>query len=121
VYRKGPCRTDNEQKSAGVRGKKAFRTTPDSCPHNRISPNRLDRHFIARAPNRRRFTDVKYVRTSAGWLYLVPVIDLFSRGVVGCAMSTEQDGKLSLEARGNPRNALVHLDRGGIYGRRRFR
>ncbi len=66
---------------------------------------------------------MKYVRTSAGWLYLAPVIDLFSRRVVGCAMSTEQDGKLSLaaltsalEARGNPRNVLVHSDRGGIYG-----
>jgi putative transposase len=67
------------------------------------------------------------VRTSAGWLYLAPVIDLFSRRVVGCAMSTEQDGRLSvaalasaLEARGNPRNVVVHSDRGGIFGDRDF-
>jgi putative transposase len=106
-----------------ARRKKAFRTTPDSCPSDRVSPNRLDRKFTARAPNRKWVTDVKYVRTSAGWLYLAPVIDLFSRRVVGCAMSTEQDGKLSvaalasaLEARGNPRNVIVHSDRGGIYG-----
>ena len=106
-----------------ARRKKAFRTTPASCPSERVSPNRLDRKFVARAPNRKWVTDVKYVRTSAGWLYLAPVIDLFSRRVVGCAMSTEQDGKLSLaaltsalEARGNPRNVLVHSDRGGIYG-----
>jgi putative transposase len=106
-----------------ARRKRAFRTTPASCPSERVSPNRLDRKFVARAPNRKWVTDVKYVRTSAGWLYLAPVIDLFSRRVVGCAMSTEQDGKLSLaaltsalEARGNPRNVLVHSDRGGIYG-----
>lgn len=106
-----------------ARRKRASRTTPASCPSERVSPNRLDRKFVARAPNRKWVTDVKYVRTSAGWLYLAPVIDLFSRRVVGCAMSTEQDGKLSLaaltsalEARGNPRNVLVHSDRGGIYG-----
>jgi putative transposase len=100
-----------------------LRTTPGSCPTDRVSPNRLDRKFTARAPNRKWVTDLKYVRTSAGWLYLAPVIDLFSRRVVGCAMSTEQDGKLSvaaltsaLEARGNPRNVIVHSDCGGIYG-----
>ncbi len=50
------------------------------------------------------------------------MIDLISRRVVGCAISTEQNGKLSLvpltsalEARGNPRNVIVHSDRGGIY------
>jgi putative transposase len=66
---------------------------------------------------------VKHVRLSAGWLYRAPVIDHFSRRVVGCAMPTEQDGKLSvaaltsvLEARGNPRNVIAHSDRGGIYG-----
>jgi putative transposase len=106
-----------------ARSKEAFRTTPDPCPSDRVSPNRLDRQFVARAPNRKWVTDVKYVRTGACWLYLTPVIDLLSRRVVGCAMPTEQDGKLSLaaltsalEARGNPRNVMVHSDRGGIYG-----
>jgi len=98
-----------------ARRKKAFRTTPASYPSERVSPNRLDRKFVARAPNRNWVTDVKYVRTSAGWLYLAPVMDVFSRRVVGCAMSTGQDGKLSLEARGKPRDVIVHADRGGIY------
>jgi putative transposase len=64
-----------------------------------------------------------YVRTSAGLLYLAPLIDLFSRRVVGCAMSTEHVGRLSLaaltsalEAHGNPRNFIGHSDRGRIYG-----
>lgn len=105
-----------------ARRKKALRQSPASCPRDQVSPNRLDRNFHARGPNRKWVTDVKYVRTNAGWLYLAPVIDLFSRRVVGCAMSTEQDGKLSLaaltsaiEARGAPRRVLVHSDRGGIY------
>ena len=106
-----------------ARRKKAFRTTPASCPSERVSPNRLDRKFVARAPNRKWVTDVKYVRTSAGWLYLAPVIDLFSRRVVGCAMSTVQDGDLSvaalasaIRARGSPRGVLVHSDGGEING-----
>ena len=68
-------------------------------------------------------TDVKYVRTTAGWLCLAPVLDLFSRRIVGCAMSTVQDGDLSvtalasaMRARGSPRGVLVHSDGGGIYG-----
>jgi putative transposase len=106
-----------------ARRRKAFRTTPESCPSGRVSPNRLARKFRPAAPNRAWVTDVKYVRTDAGWLYVAPVIDLFSRRVVGCAMSTEQDGTLSLaaltsaiEARGHPKNVLIHSDRGGIYG-----
>ncbi len=66
---------------------------------------------------------MKYVRTSADWLYLAPVIGLCSRRKVGYAVSTEQDSRLSvaalvsaLEARGNSRNALVRSDRGRIFG-----
>jgi len=71
-----------------ARRKKAFRATPDACPTDRVSPNRLDRKFAARAPSRKWVTDVKYVRTSAGWLYLAPVIDLFSRRVANRATSS---------------------------------
>jgi transposase InsO family protein len=88
-----------------ARRKKAFQATPGACPTDWVSPNRLDRKFTARAPNRKWVTDVKCVRTSAGWLYLAPVIDLFSRRVVGCAMSTEQDGKLSVAALTSARGA----------------
>jgi transposase InsO family protein len=105
-----------------ARRRKARRKVPASCPCDQVAPSRLARDFRARGPNRKWVTDVKYVRTSAGWLYLAPVIDHFSRRVVGCAMSTEQDGALSLaaltsaiEARGEPRRVLVHSDRGGIY------
>ncbi len=106
-----------------ARRNKAFRTAQRSCRREHVAPNRLDRKFRARAPNRKWVTDVKYIRTNAGWLYLAPVIDLFSRRVVGCAMSTEQDGKLSIaalasavETRGASKGVMIHSDRGGIYG-----
>ncbi len=111
------------ESSLFARKKKAFRLSPRACSRDRIAPNRFDRKFRARGPNRKWVTDVKYIATNAGWLYLAPVIDLFSRRVVGCAMSTEQDGKLSLaaltsavEARGVAAGVVLHSDRGGIYG-----
>jgi transposase InsO family protein len=48
-----------------ARSKKAFRTTPGPCPTDRVSPNRLDRKFAARSPNRKWVTDVKSVRIGA--------------------------------------------------------
>ena len=106
-----------------ARKKKSFRVCPKSCQRDRLVPNRLDRKFGACAPNRKWVTDVKYIRTNAGWMYLAPVIDLFSRRVVGCAMSSEHDGTLSLAAltsaiaaRGVPKRVMLHSDRGGIYG-----
>ena len=104
-----------------ARTKKAFRPAAGRCA--RGAPNLLRRRFGARSPDRKWVTDVKYVRTTAGWLYLAPVLDLFSRRIVGCAMSTVQDGDLSvsalasaMRARGSPRGVLVHSDGGGIYG-----
>lgn len=51
-----------------------------------VSPNRLDRRFDVTAPNAAWVTDITYIRTHEGWLYLSAVIDLFSRHVVGWSM-----------------------------------
>ena len=90
-----------------ARRKKAFRIARRSCRREHVAPNRLERKFRARRPNRKWVTDVKYIRTNAGWLYLAPVIDLLSRRVVGCAMSTEQDGKLSMAALAQAQSKLA--------------
>lgn len=110
-----------------ARRRKAFRATPDSCGSAQVVPNRLDRRFAARGPDRKWVTDVKYVRTGGGWLYLAPVVDVFSRRVVGLAMSDRQDGELAMAAladaskrRGWPRGVMLHSDRGGIYGDERY-
>lgn len=70
------------ERGLSARRKKAFRTVPKTCDGPRVAPNRLKRKFNPRKPGRAWVTDVKYVRTNAGWLYLAPVIDLFSRRVV---------------------------------------
>jgi len=60
--------------------------------------NHLQRHFNATQPNTKWITDITYVRTAEGWLYLVVVIDLHSRIVVGWSMSHRQDKQLVLQA-----------------------
>ena len=84
---------------------------------------RKKRSFTAAAPNRKWVTDVKAIRTGEGWLYLAAVIDLFSRRVVGHAMSESNDTRLALEALNNAKAArgridglLNHSDRGSPDG-----
>jgi putative transposase len=83
------CRNTVAQamKELGIRSKlsrKAFRpTTTQVDPSKRLAANVLDREFTATAPNQKWVTDITYLATSAGWVYLASVIDLFSRKVVG--------------------------------------
>ena len=55
--------------------------------HLGVAPNLLDSDFLADAPNRKWAGDISYIWTAEGWLYLAVVIDLFSRRVVGWAVS----------------------------------
>ena len=61
--------------------------TTDSRHDFPIAPNLLQRNFIAAAPNRIWLADITYVETDQGWLYLATVMDLYSRRIVGWAMS----------------------------------
>ena len=66
---------------------KAFTpTTTKSDPTKQPAPNTLDRDFVAEKPNRKWVTDITYLPTLAGWVYLAVVVDLFSRKVVGWSM-----------------------------------
>ncbi len=58
-------------------------TTTKNDPSKRPAPNRLDRDFMAEAPNRKWVVDITYLPTAAGWVYLAVVLDLFGRKVVG--------------------------------------
>jgi len=91
--------------------------TSDPC-----EPNKLDRDFTSDAPNRSWVTDITYVRTWEGWLYLAVVIDLFSRRVVGWSMQSHMRTDLVLGAltmavgqRLPPPGLLAHSDRGAQY------
>ncbi len=104
------------------RRKRKFRATTDSSHDLPVAENVLDRKFEVDAPDVAWVTDITYVWTSEGWLYLAAILDLFSRRVVGFAMSNRIDRALTLEAlrmavgRRTPNAGLVHhSDRGSQY------
>jgi len=86
------------------------------------APNRLNQEFSASCPNQKWVSDFTYIETQEGWLYLAIVLDLFSRCVVGWAMSTKMDTELVLAAlhmalagRRPPAGLLHHSDQGSQY------
>lgn len=104
------------------RRKRRFKATTDSKHTLPVAENVLDRKFEVDAPNVAWVTDITYVWTSEGWLYLAAILDLFSRRVVGFAMSERIDRQLALDAltaaigRRLPNVGLVHhSDRGSQY------
>ncbi|MGC6555895.1 IS3 family transposase [Escherichia coli] len=87
-----------------------------------VSPNRLQRQFNPDAPDERWVTDITYIRTHEGWLYLAVVVDLFSRKVIGWSMQSRMTKDIVLNAllmavwRRNPqKQVLVHSDQGSQY------
>jgi len=90
-------------------------------PH-RAHPNHLKQCFHARRPNESWVTDITYIRTHEGWLYLAVVLDLFSRKIVGWGMEHRMTSLLALGAlrmamkRQRPKGAvLLHSDQGSQY------
>lgn len=87
-----------------------------------VAANTLDRQFNPAQPNQLWVTDITYIRTHEGWLYLAVVIDLFSRLVVGWSMKSRITTDLVLDAllmalwRRKPQNkVLIHSDQGSQY------
>ncbi|XFR96750.1 IS3 family transposase [Klebsiella pneumoniae] len=87
-----------------------------------VSPNRLQRQFNPDAPDERWVTDITYIRTHEGWLYLAVVVDLFSRKIIGWSMQSRMIKDIVLNAllmavwRRNPqKQVLVHSDQGSQY------
>jgi transposase InsO family protein len=101
---------------------RAFRPTTDSSHDRPVAENLLGRQFDPEAANRAWVTDITYVPTREGWLYLAAVEDLFSRRVVGWAMGERLDSRLVADALAMavrhrcPGEGLVaHSDRGSQY------
>jgi putative transposase len=78
--------------------KRRFRKTTDSDHDSPIAPNLLEQDFYAKAPNRVWCSDITYVRTWAGWVYVCVIIDLFSRKVVGWAAADHLRAELVTDA-----------------------
>ena len=98
------------------------RPGPRGGPAAVTAPNRLEQRFDVAEPNRAWVTDITYIRTYEGWLYLAVVIDLFSRSVIGWSMGSRIDRVLVLDAllmavwRRQPKHSvIVHSDQGSQF------
>ena len=94
----------------------------------KASPNILAREFSATKPNEKWVSDITFIPTQKGYLYLATVLDLYSRAIVGWAMSERINGELVLDAlnmaikhRGSPVGVLVHSDQGSQYTAEAYR
>jgi putative transposase len=128
--RVGRKRVERLMREQGIqaRRKRRFRRTTDSNHPNPVAPNVLARRFEPEAPNRAWVTDVTYVWTDEGWLFLVVMLDLFARKVVGWSTSALNDTSLALAAlhaalrTRRPAAGLVHhSDRGSPYASEDYR
>lgn len=88
-----------------------------------IAPNHVQRQFTVDAPNKVWVTDITYIRTWQGWLYLAAVVDLYSRKIVGWSMKPTLNRELALDAllmavwrRKPAEQVIVHSDQGSQYG-----
>ena len=97
-------------------------TTTDSNHDYPIAPNLLKQDFQASQPNKKWVSDITYISTSEGWLYLAAVMDLYSRRIVGWTMGDTLERRLTLAAlqmaidtRQPPPGLLHHSDRGSQY------
>jgi transposase InsO family protein len=120
----GKNRVAGIMKDNGIKAKtkKRFKQTTDSQHNNSIAPDLLEREFAASAPDQVYVTDITYIWTMEGWLYLAVVLDLFSRMVVGWAMSMRINTDLVIEAlnmavlsRRPGKGLIVHSDKGTQY------
>jgi len=130
-HRHGRNRVARLMKSQGLcgrqRGRYRVRTTDSNHDHP-IAPNRLADAPAATRPNQIWLGDITYIETREGWLYLAGVLDLYSRRIVGWAMSERIDTALTLSAlnmgllhRQPPPKLLFHSDRGVQYASADYR
>jgi putative transposase len=120
----GRVKAKTLMKLAGVcaKQKKKFKVTTDSKHNLPVAPNLLNREFEVAVPDQVYVSDITYIWTSEGWLYLAIVLDLFSRQVVGWSLNSRMSRRLVMDAlqmaiwRRRPASGLLfHSDRGSQY------
>lgn len=109
----------------GMRGRTRRKRTPRTTQRAAgvvPAPNLLNQEFTASAPNQKWVSDITYIDTAEGWLYLAPVLDLYSRRVVGWAMADHMEAslvedalKMALLQRQPQAGLLHHSDQGRQY------
>jgi len=105
-----------------VRPRRKYVVTTQSKHDHPVAPNLLERNFTAASPNQVWTSDITYIRSAIGWLYLVVFLDLYSRAVVGWKVSTNLRAAFVVETfvraarrRRIAPGLLVHSDRGVQY------
>ena len=112
-------------RQAGLASKRqrCFKRTTQVNPQHRYAPNHLQQRFVATEPNQVWLTDMTYIATREGWLYVAVVLDLYSRRIVGWAMQTQMTDSLTQRAlqmalsqrKPQTHQLLHHSDRGSQY------
>jgi len=121
------ARLMREHEIVAIQQKRYKQTTRANSAHP-VVPNHLNRDFTATAPDQKWTVDITYISTQKGWLYLAVVLDLFSRRIVGWAMSGRMTTQLVVDAlqmavqqRQPPKGLLHHSDRGSQYTAESYR
>jgi len=129
-HRHGKHKVARLMRLAGLKGcpKRRFRVTTQRDPSHPVADNLLDQDFTAEAPNQRWASDITYIATNQGWLYLAVIMDLYSRRIVGWSMSRWINRHLVIDALNmaigarRPGAELIHhSDRGSQYTSDDFR
>jgi transposase InsO family protein len=111
-----------KQQGLESKSKRKFKATTNSNHGRPVAENLLDREFIVERPDSVYAGDITYIQTDEGWLYLAVLIDLYSRAIVGWAMSERMPAELVNNAlmmaickRKPAKGLMVHSDRGSQY------
>ncbi len=122
-----PCsknRVARRMKAMGLRAIQArkFKVTTDSNHNKPIAPDLIEQDFTASRANDKWVSDITYIWTDEGWLYLAVVMDLYSRAIVGWSIQRRMTQQLVIDAlrmalfrRKFPTETIIHSDRGSQY------
>ncbi|WP_423064135.1 IS3 family transposase [Candidiatus Paracoxiella cheracis] len=123
-------RIERRMRSMGLKAlaKRRFKITTDSGHNKPIFENILKRDFTTTAINQKWVSDLTYIPTREGWLYLAVVIDVHSRSVIGSSMNKSMKQDLVCDAllmalfkRKYPKQVIIHSDRGSQYCSKKYR
>jgi putative transposase len=127
-----PCsekRVARRMKKLGLKAiqAKKFKVTTDSEHNKPVAPDLLQQYFTAVCANEKWVSDITYIWTGAGWLYLAVVMDLYSRSIIGWSLQKRMTQQLVCDAltmglfrRGFPKGVIIHSDRGSQYCSKRY-
>jgi len=108
--------------------RKKFKLTTHSSHNRPVAPNLVQRDFTAPVPDKVWTSDITFIWTRQGWLYLAVFLDVYSRRIVGWAMKRRMTDQLVIDAlkqayrhRKAPEGLIVHSDRGSQYCSRSFK